>query len=86
MAKPHPSRRPRTGVFSVLQGGGFGFDLFSAGLIALILAVVLGYWVYTDATKRGNDNAMLWALVVGILTLLTIVGGLIGLAVYVWKR
>ncbi len=73
-------------MLNVLQGGGFGFDLFLGGLLALILAVVLGYWVYKDATKRGNDNAMLWALVVGILTLLTIVGGLIGLLVYVWQR
>lgn len=73
-------------MITVLQGGGFGFDLFSAGLIALVLAVVLGYWIYTDATKRGNDNAVLWALVVGILTLLTIVGGLLGLVIYIWKR
>ncbi len=69
---------------TILQIG--GVDLLSVGLLALVLAAVLGYWVYTDATKRGNDDAMIWAIVVGILTLLTIVGGLIGLAIYIWKR
>lgn len=72
-------------MIPVLQGG-IGLDLFSVGLIALVLAAVLGYWVYTDATKRGDDDAVLWALAVGVLTLLTIVGGLLGLAVYIWKR
>ncbi len=71
----------------LLQGRGFdGIGLFPVGLVALVLAVVFAYWVYTDATGRGSDDAALWALVVGILTLLTIVGGLVALLVYVWKR
>lgn len=60
--------------------------LFSAGLIILIIAIVLAYWVYKDASGRGKDNAALWGLGVGILTLLTLIGGLLALAFYLWKR
>jgi hypothetical protein len=63
-----------------------GPGLFSMGLVALILAIVLGYWVYTDATKRSNDNALFWGLGVGILTLLTLLGGILAFVIYLWKR
>jgi hypothetical protein len=46
----------------------------------------LAYWVYTDAEKRGDDRAALWALAVGGLTVLTGLGGLVALAVYLWQR
>lgn len=55
-------------------------------LIALVLPFVLAYWVYTDAEKRGDDNAALWALATGGLTFLTLFGGLLALAVYIWQR
>ncbi|WP_338741905.1 hypothetical protein [Haloplanus salilacus] len=42
--------------------------------------------MYTDATKRGDDRAALWSLAVGVLTIVTGVGGLLALAVYVWQR
>lgn len=74
-------------MFTILQAGGLdGFNLVSMGVITLIIAAVLAYWVYTDAEERGKDNAALWALVIGVLTLLTLVGGLIAFAVYIWKR
>ncbi len=56
------------------------------GLIVLIIALVLGYWVYKDAKGDGKDNALLWGLVVGILTLFTVIGGLIALGVYLFTR
>lgn len=56
------------------------------GLIMIVLAVILAYWVYQDATGRGRDNALLWSLGIGILTLLTLIGGLIALAVYIYTR
>lgn len=69
-----------------LQVGNAGGNLITVGLIVLIIAVVLAYWVYKDATGRGQDNAILWALGIGILTLLTLVGGLIGLGIYIYTR
>ena len=69
-----------------LQGNPGGSGLLSIGLLILVFAVVFAYWVYTDATERGRDNALLWALAIGILTLLTLIGGLIGLGVYIYTR
>lgn len=74
-------------MLPILQVFGLdGSNLFSMGFVVLLVAVVLTYWVYNDATGRGTDNAALWALGVGILTLLTLVGGLLAFAVYIWKR
>lgn len=70
-----------------LQGDGVGGPGFiGIGLLALVLAIVFAYYVYTDANSRGKDNATLWALGIGILTLFTLVGGVIGLLVYIWIR
>lgn len=70
-----------------LQPDGVGGSRFlSIGLIVLVLAIVFAYYVYTDATGRGKDNALLWALGIGVLTLFTLVGGVIGLLVYIWMR
>lgn len=57
-------------------------------IVVLIFLVpfALTYWVYTDATNRGNDKAALWAIGVGVLTLLTFFGGIIALVVYLWDR
>lgn len=63
-----------------------GPELLIIGLIFLIIPFVLAYWVYTDAEGRGNDNAALWALAVGVLTVLTFVGGVLALVVYLWQR
>lgn len=67
-------------------GNAGGTGLLSVGVLALIIAVVLAYWVYKDATGRGRDKALFWALGIGILTLLTIVGGLIAFGVYLYTR
>lgn len=71
---------------SLQLGNVGGGSLISVGVIVLVIAAVLAYWVYTDATGRGKDNAALWGLGVGILTLLTLVGGLIGLGFYIYTR
>jgi hypothetical protein len=66
-----------------------GTELLVIGLISILLLVVplaLAYWVYTDAQKRGNDNAALWAVIVGGLTVTTFFGGFVALAVYIWDR
>lgn len=63
-----------------------GPELIILGLIFLIIPFVLAYWVYTDATNRGNDKAALWAVVVGGLTFMTFFGGILAFVVYLWDR
>lgn len=46
----------------------------------------LAYWVHTDANRRGNDNAAMWAIVVGTLTFLTFFGGILALVVSIRDR
>lgn len=67
-------------------GNAGGIDLLLFGVLFLIIAAVLAYWVYKDATGRGRDNALVWALGIGILTLFTLLGGLIAFAVYLYTR
>jgi hypothetical protein len=55
-------------------------------LLVFVVPLAMAYWVYTDATKRGNDKAALWAIGVGVLTLLTFFGGIIAFVVYLWDR
>ena len=68
--------------------GPFGPELLllSIILIALLIPIGLGYWVYNDATKRGRDNAALWAVVVFGLTFTTLIGGLVAVGVYIYTR
>ncbi|ELZ91295.1 hypothetical protein C440_13314 [Haloferax mucosum ATCC BAA-1512] len=68
----------------------FGFPGFGVLLVSVAVPVLLGfalaYLVYNDAEKRGDENAVLWALGVGVLTLTTFFGGLLVVGVYVWQR
>lgn len=41
------------------------------GLVFLLVSVGAGYWVYTDANRRGTDNPAVWALA-------TALGGVFG--------
>lgn len=63
-----------------------GPELIIIFLFLLVIPFVMAYWVYNDAEARGNDNAALWAVAVGGLTFLTLFGGLLALAVYIWQR
>lgn len=63
-----------------------GPELLIIGVFFVIVPFVLSYWVYTDAEKRGNENAALWAVAVGGLTFLTFFGGFLALTVYIWDR
>lgn len=55
-------------LFGGLPGGP---ELLVLLLIGIIVTVLPAYFVYSDATKRNNDNAVLW-------TVATILGGLVG--------
>lgn len=63
-----------------------GIELMIFGVFYLVVPFIMAYWVYNDAEKRGNDSAALWALAVGGLTYMTVFGGFLALAVYVWQR
>ena len=39
-------------------------------IIGLVIDIVLAWWVYNDAKKRGNPNAILWAILTFFFTLL----------------
>lgn len=67
-------------------GNAGGTSLLSIGVLVFVVAAVLTYWVYNDATGRGRERALVWALGIGILTLLTLVGGLIAFGVYLYTR
>lgn len=47
-------------------------------LIVLVISLIIGVWMYKDAQRRGNPQAVLW-LILGIL--FNVVGLLIYLAV-----
>lgn len=51
-------------------------------VIGLVLLVGASYWVYTDAKKRGNDNAVLWALLTALGFFIGLLPGLVVLVVY----
>jgi hypothetical protein len=70
-------------------GGPIGPEVLAVGVatsLFLVLTFVMAYWVYSDAVKRGNYNGAYWALAVVALSFLTLVGGVVVLAVYVWRR
>lgn len=71
-----------------LYGVPLGPEILIIVLVLAFIALpfVLSYWVYTDATRRGNDNAALWAVLVGGLTFLTFFGGILALMIYLLDR
>ena len=44
-------------------------------MISFAIAAAIAYWVYNDAKKRGNPNAIVWAI-------LTFISTVIGLVLY----
>lgn len=63
-----------------------GMEYYLIGMgIALLIALVAGYWVYKDASKREN-NELLWAIGIAGLILLFLPIGLIALIGYVIIR
>ncbi|MFB6160337.1 MAG: hypothetical protein ABEJ61_04070 [Haloferacaceae archaeon] len=73
-----------------LPGGPELLVIFVIGLflfvLSLAVAVGAAYWVYNDATRRGRDDAALWALGVVLGFLVGGVGGVAVLLVYVFVR
>ena len=64
-----------------------GPELLIGFLIGPVVGVVLAYYIYTDAEKRGEDNGALWALAAGLASLVASpIGGFVVLFVYVLQR
>ncbi|MFB6205477.1 MAG: hypothetical protein ABEJ05_02975, partial [Haloglomus sp.] len=67
-----------------------GIELFLILLLFVVFGVViplaLGYYVYTDANRRGEENATLWAIAVGGLTAVGFVVGIVVFVVYILQR
>jgi uncharacterized membrane protein len=71
----------------VLQLGAlFGVVGFVIGLVALLVALGVTYWVYTDARSRNDDRAVLWGAGTLIGFLVGLVPGLAVVVVYLFLR
>lgn len=51
------------------------------GIFGLLIPIGIAYWVYRDATERGNDDATLWAVGTAIAGMVVFVVGAVGMAV-----
>ena len=73
-----------------LPGGPELLIVFVVGLILFVLSVAVAggaaYWVYTDAQRRGRDDATLWAVGTLLGFLVAGVGGIAVLVVYLLVR
>lgn len=77
----------RNGVFQVGTPGMPGLiELLIILLLGLVLAVVVGGWVYRDAKARGSEPAWGWAGGIVLLFLLGLFPGLVGIALYLTVR
>ncbi len=45
-----------------IPGGPELVIIFLIAFFLFVITVGITYWVYTDATERGNDNAVIWAI------------------------
>ena len=63
-----------------------GMEYYLIGtVIALLIGIGVGYWVYKDASKREN-NETLWAIGVGGLLFLLLPIGVVALVAYLIVR
>ena len=67
-----------------------GIELLIVGLLFFVLSIVIlagaTYWVYTDAKERGNDNAVIWALLTALGFFIGLIPGVLVVVVYVLVR
>ncbi|WP_254278664.1 hypothetical protein [Haloarcula marina] len=52
------------------------------GLAILVGSILATYWVYKDATRRGDDNAIIWTVLTALGFFIGLIPGLIVVAVY----
>jgi len=78
----------RSRIMVPLYGVPLGPEILIIFIILALIALPFGLaiWVYQDATNRGNDNAAIWAVLVGGLGFLTFFGGILAFAIYLLDR
>lgn len=52
----------------------------------LLIPVVVGYWTYRDASKRGSEKALNWALALFLFGLLNPLALAVGVVLYLSVR
>ena len=60
--------------------------VFVIFLIGLAILIGASYWVYSDAKKRGNDNALIWGLGTAFGFFLGLFPGLLVVGIYFVTR
>lgn len=68
-------------LFGAIPGGPELLILLLVGIFGLLIPIGVAYWVYRDATERGNDQATLWAVATAIGGMVVFVVGAVGIAV-----
>ena len=63
-----------------------GPELLIVLLILVIPGVLVGRWIYRDASKRGSDWAWQWAVGIVFLFVAGLVPGLLGVIIYLLVR
>jgi hypothetical protein len=63
-----------------------GPELLIVLLLALIIVVFVGRWVYRDAKARGSKWAWQWSVGISVLFFFGLVPGLLGLVIYLFLR
>lgn len=55
-------------------------------LFGLVVPLGVGYWIYRDATRHDNDDAVLWAAGTAALFYAGVIPGVIALGAYLYTR
>lgn len=63
-----------------------GPELLVVLLVVLLVAGVVGRWIYRDARARGSGWAWQWAVGIVLLFLVGLVPGLLGVVIYLLVR
>jgi len=67
-----------------------GIELLIVGLLFFVVSIVIlvgaTYWVYTDAKERGDDRAVIWALLTALGFFIGLIPGVLVVVVYVLVR
>lgn len=61
-------------------------ELIALAVAYLLIPVVVGYWVYRDASGRGTEKAINWALAIFLFGLLSPLPLAVGIALYLSVR
>ncbi|MCH7659909.1 MAG: hypothetical protein IH933_04820 [Euryarchaeota archaeon] len=61
-------------------------DLVLLGALYVLMPAFVGYWTYRDASKRGSEKALNWALALLLFGLLNPLALAVGIVLYLSVR